>query len=484
MSRRLWITLSLVMVFATIISSCTAVPAATPAPAAPAAQPAATEAPAATQAAPAATEAPAATAAMTATETMTSTAAQSGQPVTILWGFWGSPEEAVSHQQVAAAFMKVHPEIKVETWNQPWEDYFTKIQALWAGGDPKTIPDIAFLWPTPKYAAEGVLENLDPYIQKANYNLSDYWPGLLESAKYNGSVYGFPRDIEANVLYYNKALFDKAGVKYPDENWTWDDLTAAAEKLTVKDANGTVKQYALAMENDGKYDKWVNQNGGAILDDMRNPSKCMLSDPKSVAAVSFFADLMAKGYAMRDADLSQAGGDAGVFQSGQAAMIIQNTSRISAFNKANMNYDVAVVPIPKGGKRWNPAGGAAWVMSAKSAHKDAAWTFLSWLQSTNGGEQVYTQRGEIFPALQSVANSPVFMTNQPPANKQAIITEAKASGVGGFGYFPEWDELASSVINPGLDKIWAGDVPAAQGLSDLCKQADQFLKDKGYPKAK
>jgi multiple sugar transport system substrate-binding protein len=327
-----------------------------------------------------------------------------------------------------------------------------------------------------------VLENLDPYIQKSGYNLNDYWGGLLESAKYNGSVYGFPRDIEVNVLYYNKDIFDKAGVKYPDENWTWDDLLAAVEKLTVKDASGKVTRYALGMENSWKYDKWVNQNGGAILDDYVNPSKCMLADPKSVEAVKFFADMMAKGYAMRDADLNQAGGDAGAFQSGLAAMIIQNTSRVSAFNKANLNYDVTVVPIPKGGKRWNAAGGAAWVMSAKSAHKDAAWTFLQWLQSTDGGEKLYTERGEIFPALQSTANSPAFMTDQPPANKKGIITEAAASGVGGFGYFPEWDELQSSVINPVLDRIWTGEGTPEQGLPELCKQVDQFLKDKGYPK--
>ena len=158
----------------------------------------------------------------------------------------------------------------------------------------------------------------------------------------------------------------------------------------MKDASGAVKQYALAMENNNKYDKWVNQSGGAILDDLRNPSKCMLADPKSVAGVAFFADMINKGYAMRDADLTQANGDAGAFQSGQAAMIIQNTSRVSGFNKANMNYDVAVVPIPAGGKRWNPAGGAGWVMSAKSDNKDAAWTFIQWLQSANGGEKLYT----------------------------------------------------------------------------------------------
>ncbi len=330
-------------------------------------------------------------------------------------------------------------------------------------------------------AAEGVLENLDPYIQKSGYNLNDYWPGLLESAMYNGSVYGLPRDIESNVLYYNKALFDAAGVAYPDANWTWDDLLAAAEKLTVKDGD-TVKQYALAMENNGKFSKWLLQNGGSILDDMRNPSKCTLADAKSVEAIAFFADMLANGYAMRDADLNQAGGDAGAFQSGQAAMIVQNTSRVSGFNAAGMNYDVAVVPIPEGGIRWNPAGGAAWVMSANSDNKDAAWTFLSWLQGSEGGEKLYTERGEIFPALQSVANSPVFMTDDPPANKQAIIDEAAASGVGGFGYFPEWDELAGSIINPGLDRIWTGEVSAEESLAGLCEQVDQFLKDKGFPK--
>jgi multiple sugar transport system substrate-binding protein len=451
MSRRTWFVLSVLAIVIMAVTACA------PVPATPAQQPAPAKA----------TEAPAAPTAQA--------------PVTLTWAFWGSPEEAVSHKMVADAFMKEHPEIKIETWNEPWDNYFTKIQALWASGDPKAVPDISFLWPTPQYAAEGVLENLDPYIQKSGYNLNDYWSGLLDSAKYKGSVYGLPRDTEVNVLYFNKALFDKAGVKYPDDKWTWDDLLAAAQKLTVKDASGKVTQYALAMEG-GKYAKWINQNGGALLDDYVNPSKCLMAEPKSVAAVKYFSDLMNNGYAMRDADLSQAGGDQAVFQSGQAAMIIQNTSRVSAFNKANMNYDVAVVPIPKDGKRWNGAGGAAWVMSAKSDNKDAAWTFLQWLQSAGGGEKLYTERGEIFPALQSVANSPVFMTNQPPANKQGIIDEAKASGVGGFGYFPEWGELENSVIIPALQHIWAGEAKPEQALPDMCKQVDQFLKDKGYPK--
>jgi len=147
-----------------------------------------------------------------------------------------------------------------------------------------------------------------------------------------------------------------------------------------------------------------------------------------------------------------------------------------------MNYDVQVVPIPKGGKRWNAAGGAAWVMSAKSDNKDAAWTFLSWLQGTEGGEKIYTERGEIFPALQSTTNNVFVKQAGAPANKQAVVTEATASGVGSFGYFPDWDELGSSVMDPAMAKIWSGEGKPETVLPDLCKQVEQFLKDKGYPK--
>lgn len=413
-------------------------------------------------------------------------AASSG-PVTITWALWGGPEEVASHQRVADAFMKEHPEIKVEIWNQPWDDYFTKIQALWASGDAKVIPDVAFLWPTPKYAAEGVLENLQPFIEKSGYKLDDYWPGLLESGSYQGDVYGFPRDIDVGLLYYNKDLFDKAGVEYPTDKWTWDDLKAAAEKLTEKDASGSVTRYGLAADAaggaNGKAVKFIFQNGGSLLDDPVNPSKCTLADPASIAGVEFLADLMKNGFAMPPADLNQAGGDTAVFQSGQAAMIVQNSSRISAFNKAGMNYDVAPVPIPAGGRRANAAGGAAWVMSSASNNKDAAWTFIEWLQSTNGGEKIYTEAGEIFPALQSTASSPAFLNpEQKPTNRQAFITEASGAMAGFFGYFPEWDELNSTIISPALDKVWVGEADATTSLTEACKQMDAFLAEKGYPK--
>lgn len=408
--------------------------------------------------------------------------AAAAEPVTITWAFWGSPEEAASHQKVGEVFMAEHPEIKLEYMNEPWNEYFTKMQTLWASGDATAIPDILFLWPTPRYAAEGVLENLDPYIEASGYDLGDYWPALLESASYDGSVYGLPRDISVEALYYNKDIFDEAGVAYPTDDWTWDDLRAAAEKLSVVEDSGRVARYALAMEG-GKFQLWIGQNNGAILDDVRNPSKCMMAEPAAVEAIQFFADMMNDNLAMRDANINEAGGDAAVFQSGQAAMIIQNSSRVSAFNQAGLNYDVAPVPIPEGGQRAAAAGGAAWVMSSASDNKDAAWTFLSWLQSEEGGQRLYTESGEIFPALQSTARSEAFLeSDQPPANRQAFLTEGENAKVGRFGYFPEWDEIESSIISPNLQRIWAGEASPEEVLPEICQQVDAFLADQGYPK--
>lgn len=412
----------------------------------------------------------------------TGASAEGEEGATITWAMWGSPAEIETHQRVADAFMEEHPEITVEIYSEPWGDYFTKIQTLWASGDSAAVPDVLFLSPIQSYASQGVLEDLGPFIESSGYDLNDYWPSLLEFATFEGKLYGLPRDIGLEVLYYNQDMFDEAGLEYPTEEWTWDDLQAAAEALTIADGD-RVERYALGMEA-GKYQLWVGQNNGAILDDMRNPSTCTLDQPEAVAAIQFFSGMMNNNQAMRPASLSQAGGDAGVFANGQAAMIIQNSSRVSAFNATDgLNYDVAVVPIPEGGQRSASAGGASWTMSALSDNKDAAWTFLEWLQSTDGGQRIYTESGEILPALQSTAKSDAFLgISAPPENRQAFITEGENAKVGRIGYFAEWSELDSSIISPALDSIWAGEAAPEDVLPGLCEQVNTFLADNGYPK--
>lgn len=403
-------------------------------------------------------------------------------PVTITWAFWGSPPEIAVHQQVGEAFMASHPAIKLEMLALPWSDYFTEIQSRWAGSDPAAVPDVLFVWPAPAFAATGVLENLDPWLEKSGFTFADYWPALPESVMVNGSVYGLPRDINVEVLYYNKSMFDEAGLAYPTDAWSWADLQTAVDTLSQLDEGGRVARYGLAMAG-SKYQLWVGQNRGAILDDMRNPSHCTLAEPPALEAIKFFAGLMNNNQAMRDAALSQAGGDAAVFLSGQAAMIIQNFGPLAGFNQAGLNYDVAAVPLPPDGQRSASAGGGAWVMSARSDNKEEAWELMSWLQNPDGGQKIYSETGLIFPALQATARSAAFLqAGSPPANRQAFLTEAENAKVGRFGYFPEWGELDGAIISPGLQRVWSGETTAEAAVPEICQQVDAFLAQHGYPR--
>lgn len=454
MKRTAWFTIALLLVFAVLLAQC-----------------APTEAP------PEPTQPP-------VEEPPTAEPAEEGpaEEVTLTWGFWGSPEEKATHELVADAFMAENPDIKIEIWNQPWGDYFTKLQTLWAASDAESIPDVLFLFPVPSYAADGVLENLDPFIEATSYDLSDYWPGVIDTTSFEGSVYGLPRDIGLDVLYYNKDHFDDAGLDYPDDTWTWDDLQAAAEALTQVESSGRVSRYGLGMEG-GKYFTWLLSNGGTILDDMFNPSRCGLADPESVEAMTFFADLMNNEYAMRDANLNQAGGDSAVFQGEQVSMIIQNASRVPAFNAAGMNYDVAPQPFAPGGVRAAAGSGAAWTMSSFSDNKEEAWKFIEFLQAADGGQQIYIGTGEIMPPTRSAAESDAFLASgQPPENRQAFITQAEGTTPAFNGWFAEWNELDGTLISPILAEIWAGTAGPAEVLPDLCTDVDAFLADAGYPK--
>jgi multiple sugar transport system substrate-binding protein len=401
--------------------------------------------------------------------------AEAMEPTTLTWGMWGSPEEIETHQKVADAYMAANPDVTIELWAQPWGDYFTKLQTLWAAGDAESIPDVLFLFPVPSYAADGVLENLDPYIADAGMDLSDYWSGTIDTTSLDGSVYGFARDIGLEVLYYNKDHFDEAGLDYPDDSWTWDDLQAAAEALTIKSAAGRVERYGLGMEG-GKYGQFLISNGGGLFDDTFAPTQCWLANPESIEALEFISGLMNDEFAMRDANLNQAGGDSAVFQSEQVSMIIQNASRVPAFNAAGMNYDVAPVPVAPGGERATGAAGAAWTMSALSDNKEVSWDFMQFLQSLDGGLSIYPASGEAFPPLRSVAESDVWLGNDIlPEGRQAWLTQAEGSTAQTNGFFAEWNDINGTIISPALTSIWAGEAAPADVMPGVCEQIDAAL---------
>jgi multiple sugar transport system substrate-binding protein len=181
-------------------------------------------------------------------------------------------------------------------------------------------------------------------------------------------------------------------------------------------------QYGLAMFKETNTPSGSMQNNGSILDDMRNPSAPARSmNLQRWRAFSSSADLLetAATQCAMQTWVRPAAMHRGLPQSGQAAMIIQNSSRVFGLQRGGDELRCRGCPLsPKMDSRWGSAGGAAWVMSSPAVttrmKPGPSWngsrvrTAASWL---------YTEAGEIFPALKSVAESDAFL-NQDAAARQ------------------------------------------------------------------
>lgn len=401
----------------------------------------------------------------------------SGGSAKLTWSYWGSPEENELNLKVKQAFEKANPGISIDVVWAPFAQYFQKLDSMIAGGQ---VPDVMFLTYIQKYAAENVIEDLSPWIKKGGVDVNDYWPHFFDAMRYKGNTYALQRDGDIDVLYYNQDHLEQAGVKAPDKSWTWDTFRAALAKLTQKSGD-RVSRYGVAMEQT-KYWLWMGELGAWWFDDVVNPSKSTLDDPKAIRALQFQADLIRAGQMMPVTDQTQ-GGDQGVFQAQLASMIIQNPSRIPALNQqGNLKYALAPIPKPNDGTWADNSGGAGFAMSAKSKQKDAAWKFLTWLQSSKGGMPMFASSGELFPALKSVANSKDFL-KPPPPGKDAMPFMAKYAKTLSSALFPEFQELSQKIIEPALQKVWSGELSVSAAVPPLSAQINAYLKEKGYPKA-
>lgn len=389
---------------------------------------------------------------------------------TITWSFWGDPAELPPNYEVIEAFEAAHPEIQVEVQHAPWSSYFDRLQTQMAGG---TAPDVMFINNVPSYAARGVLEPLDPYIEESGFNADAYYPDLRRIFSHDGQTYGFARDNDTTVLFYNKDLFDAAGVAYPDDTWDWAQLREAAAALTTKDGRGRTVQYGLALEKN-KYPLWVYQNGGTVFDDALAATDFRMDEPAAVEAIGFVAELILEDGSVPSFDAMQQLGDTTqLFSTGRVAMVMTNAARVPTFMEAPFSWDVAPLPTGPDGTRANTAGGAGYVMSSTSPNKDAAWTFLQFLAGPEG-QSIFASTGLAVPALNTEETTQAFLDALPETISGEVFIEETANGVL-FPVFPGWTEIESTVVIPALDLVWNGERTAEEAITEIAPAVDAAL---------
>jgi multiple sugar transport system substrate-binding protein len=251
-------------------------------------------------------------------------------------------------------------------------------------------------------------------------------PKSLRAFTYEKGLYALPKDIGSLVIFYNKDLFDKAGVPYPDKTWTWDTLIENGRRLTKTDSSGRPSQFGfLAYRQIERWAPFVYQNGGRIFDE--NGERCLLDKPEAIEAVQFFTDLFLKHHIMPTISQSQAmgGGQGQLFESGKVAMIVDGRWMVPQYSKAKFAWDVAHLPKMKERGTFTHVSG--YVMSSRSKHKSEAWRLLKYLTGRKVQTSM-TEKGLLVPARKSIAASDVFLTPDVPPAHDEVFLEATEYG--------------------------------------------------------
>ena len=191
-------------------------------------------------------------------------------------------------QAMCDAYTAQHPDVVIEVQVTSWNEYWTKLEAA---AESNTMPDIYWMHTDQilYYADFGILADLtDLYADEdPNYYANHFSDVSIANASgSDGRIYGVPKDKDNVVLVYNKEMFDAAGVAYPDDTWTWDDMMDASQK--VYDATG---KYGYLAYNDEQLGYWnfVYQNGGYILDE--NNVYAGYTNPATADAIKFYVGI-------------------------------------------------------------------------------------------------------------------------------------------------------------------------------------------------
>ena len=274
-----------------------------------------------------------------------------------------------------------------------WDNYWTLLEAGASGGQ---MPDVFWMHSNTAqmYMENDLIYPLDDFIAEDDaIDLANYYDGIVELYKSDGVQYALPKDHDTIALLYNKAIFDKYGVEYPTDDWSWDDVLAAATAITEAGKDDGVYGYALNTSNnqDGWYNIVYDYGGQIITEDHKGTT---IGSDEAKAGMEMVRKILE--VAAPQTTVAETGTDS-LFQSGLVGMITQGSWMINSFYKAENSADYAWALIPYGdangngacdeGERWSCYNGLGWAASHQVADPAAAYSLISYFCAEKGQKE-------------------------------------------------------------------------------------------------
>jgi len=380
-----------------------------------------------------------------------------------LSGWASSPAETALLESLLYKFSVENPDIVVK-YEPITGDYKQALLTSFASG---TEPDVFYMdifwWQ--ELAKNEVLLPLDDLMAGAGTKKEDFIPALIDAFTFDGKVYGIPKDFNTLGLFYNKDLFTAAGVDEPTDDWTWDDLKAAAKKLTDT-SNKDKPVYGMGVPADpGRFPIFAFQAGGNIMN--ADFSDTELDSAKTVEGAKFYTSFKADGSGALPSDVGE-GWQGTVFGKGQFAMVYEGGWLIPYLRDQfpNTKYGVVLPPAGPGGEG-NLIFTVAWGVSANTKNAEAAYKVVDFLTNQASQDQVLNS-GFALPSRSALQDSEYLKNN---AAASAIF---RGSLAGARPFF--WGAVGSDVndqMGKALERVYKENADIAASLK---QGADEIRK--------
>lgn len=316
----------------------------------------------------------------------------------------------------------------------------------------------------------GVLADLSPLIERdKNFSIDDFFPNVVDIARRGKSIYAIPGDFTPMVMYYNKKLFDGAGVAYPQPGWNWDDFVATAKKLTKPEK----KQYGFKFVNwMPSWIMWLWNNNGDVLAPSGDKADGYMNGKESVEAVAFLKDIIEKEKIAPSLSEAAAGG-VDLFANGQAAMEISGHWSLVGYQSAPglKLEDVGVIELPTQRKEGSVTVmyEAGFAMGKNCRNPETAWKFIKFMTSRSVQER-YQSTGIAVCARKDVAASRAASDPREQAFLRIVPTARPPWGSRVTGY-----DFVETAGQKAMDNVLGG-TPAQEALDETVRRIDGYFR--------
>jgi len=406
------------------------------------------------------------------------------------------PDQIAAQEALAEEFNNTHDDIEVEFLIVPHEEAPERYLAMIAGGNAPQL-----VGPNGTSTISQFLDtwaDMTPFIEADNIDMSDFYGPVLELNKFPGKNVGLPLGIYPSFIFYNKDLFDAAGLDYPthdygDSSWTMDSLRDMAMKLTLDTNGNDATSSDFDPENIAQWgydDSWASGREAMAVWDAPNVGRPTSDDYKTSVANSeewaeglqwisdgVWVDHFIPDYAGQEAYYA-VGGDP--FGGGLVAMFHSHTWFFpEGLVDLPFEYDIAAVPFNQKGTRVAPIHADNFTIPDAAENKEAAWEVMKWLTSPEHVSDVCQIYG-CLPARKSVESEfSQILTELWPALDLNVVYGAVdyLDNPHHESWVPEWGQVEDAV-NYGMDLIYSGENTDAQSvLEDVNGQVQTILDE-------